>query len=318
VKWPALLLATGLAAACSKPADVEQQSASTARVMATAPAPVPVPAAASATATAGECAAILQNVHAGRDIVVNVQCDTPTEAKLIAALANEKWEVLCPHVMPERGWLTKNNDIEINADIMPVPGSYWSQYGFRMSVVPFSLSQVDFAYVHALSWEDTQAQMPAVGRGMYENIQQITKLYPPAPAAMSRPAAELLLGDDTQPLAARDAELRKRIVDQINLRRELAYEDGSAIDTLKLPVFREGDAILTQVTLLPYVEPYPVWDKDNPHSALRLACSAHKDVPLRTFKSLCTLFLERQSMSAKTTNGEACESRRDGTPTTQS
>jgi len=314
VKRRAILLAAWLAAACNKPAGVAQPLPPAAHAQALVSPPVP----SATSATAGECAAILQNVHAGHDIVVNVQCDVPTEAKLIAALANGQWEVLCPHVMPEHGWLVKNNDIEINADIVPVPGSYWSQYGFRVSVLPFSLSQVDFVYVHALSWEDTETQMPAVSRSIYDNIQQIAKLYPPAPAAMSRPAAELLIGDDTQPLAALDAALRQRTVGQVTLRRELVHEDGSAIDTLALPVFREADAIVTEVTLLPYVEAYPAWDQDNPHSALRLTCSANKDVPLRTFTSLCTLFLERQSMSARTMTGEACATRRDQASTTQS
>ena len=105
-------------AACSKPAEVEPQVPPPSQL------PISPRLAASTTAAAGECAAILQNVQAGRDIVVNLKCDTPTEAKLIAALSDGIWQVLCPHVMPAHGWLTKNNDIEINADIVPAPGSY--------------------------------------------------------------------------------------------------------------------------------------------------------------------------------------------------
>lgn len=303
-----VLLVASVLAACGKPAEVAPPPP--APPLAQAPA-APAQAATSASATAGECAAILQNVQAGRDIIVNVQCDTPTEARLIAALSGEKWDVLCPHVMPARGWLTRNNDIEVNADIVPVPGSYWSQYGFKISVLPTGLSQISFVYINSLSWEDTQEQLPDMSPDYYARVQQVTALYPPALAAMSRQADTLLHVDETRLLAATDIALRKNIVDQIALRRVLVMEDGSEIDTLKLAVFREGDYLLTEVTLLRYADPYPNWSGDIPPSALRLSCRANQDVPLRTFKSLCTLFLERQSMSVKTTNGEACEARRD-------
>jgi hypothetical protein len=294
MNWCPALVVASMLVACSKPAEV------------TPPPPPPAALPASTSATAGECAAILQNVQAGRDVVVNVKCDTPTEAKLIAALSDGKWEVLCPHVMPAHGWLTKNNEIEIHADIIPVPGSYWSQYGFKISVSPFGLSQVDFAYAHALDWPQMDEQMQ-LSRAQYARIQQISAIHPQQQAALSRQASELLISDDDQPIATLDAAMRKRIVDHIALRRDLAYEDGSVIDTLDLAVFRENNLLLTEITLLPYVDPYPSWLNDTFHRALRLTCSANQDVPLRTFKSLCTIFLEQQAMSPKTTNGEACD-----------
>ena len=190
-----------------------------------------------------------------------------------------------------------------------------SQYSFKISVSPFGLSQVDFAYVHSLDWQQSDEQLQ-MSRERYARIQKISKVYPPQPAALSRQAYELLISDDDQPIAALDAALRSRIVDHLTLRRDLAYEDGSAIDMLVLAIFREDNLLRTEVTLLPYVDPYPSWSNDAIQSALRLTCSANKDVPLRTFKSLCTLFLEQQSMSTKTINGEACEAQRNGNATT--
>lgn len=244
------------------------------------------------TITAEQCAVVLNDVRAGRDISINVKCDIPTERQILTKLLAEPFSSECFFSTP-RKWAKLHPTGGVELHSVPQSGDYFSQFDFRYIVYQADQSEVEKAFLFG---SDLILDGEELSPGVKENHARILELRE-SNGGYIVPDHILQRADGFDYFTAKDALATDRV------RANIHYEDGSEIESGQLYVFME-DKLVTQILVYPTPDPYP--HLSEPALAYTFRCEADESMNPKTFAHLCAGLIERTTL-AKTFGSRTCK-----------
>lgn len=236
-----------------------------------------------ATITAEQCAVVLNDVKAGRDISINVKCDIPTEQQILTQLLGQPFSSECIFRSPKK-WAKLHPVASVELVSMPQSGDYFSQFDFRYIVYQSEQSEVEKAFLFG---SDVILDGEKLSPWMKENHTRLLK-FRESNSGYILPNHVLLRAqgfDDY--FGAKDALATARV------RANIQYEDGSQVESGQLYVFKE-EKLVTEVLIYPTPNPYPrLSDKV---VAYTFRCEAEATMKPKTFANLCAGLIERTTL----------------------
>jgi hypothetical protein len=243
--------------------------------------------AAGQSITAGDCAAILANVRAGGNIVVNLKCDAPTERKILEALMGGKWRTECLYGSPLK-WVRSYDGMNPNLTIFPGPGDYFSQYDFKFSSQPVAggspVLEV-FVAGESLDW----SSMSTRGKQLFPKalFTQINELRAKNPGFF----VQEHVSDELHEMPRQ--EIKK--VGKAAVRSMVKYEDGRDVVTESLDILEADESFSLGAMIFPFSDPYPRFGAGVRGHEFR--CTADKSMRVDVFAALCKALIEKVTLS---------------------
>lgn len=231
---------------------------------------------------AENCAVVLSDVRAGRDISINVKCDIPTERQILSSLLQSKFTSECFFATPAR-WQKIHPATLVELRSLPRSGDYFAQFDFKFIVYPAEQTEAEKAFIFGDSLLlDDEILSP----WMKAHHQRILKLRVSNPGYIM-PDHVLQRAQNFDYFAAKDALATAKV------RSNIQYEDGSNIETGQLYAFK-AEKLVTQTTVFPTPNPYPRISDEV--TAYVFRCEAELGMKPQIFVDLCAGLIERTTL----------------------
>jgi len=241
---------------------------------------------------AEQCAVVLNDVRAGRNISIDVKCDIPTEQQILTKLLSEPFSSECFFRSPTR-WAKLHPKASVEMHSVPQSGDYFAQFDFRYIVYQAEQSEVEKAFLFG---SDVILDGEIISPWMKENHARVLKLRD-LNGGHIVPDHVLQRAQGFDYFAAKDALATARV------RANVQYEDGSELESGQLYVFKEEN-LVTQILVHPTPNPYPRLSE--PTIAYTFRCEADATMKPKTFANLCAGLIERTTL-AKTFGSRSCK-----------
>jgi len=251
-----------------------------------------------ATITAEQCAVVLNDVKAGRDISINVNCDIPTEQQILTKLLGEPFTSECFFSSPKK-WAKLHPAASVELHSIPQSGDYFAQFDFRYIVYQSEQSEVEKAFLFG---SDVILDGEKLSPWMKENHARVLKLRE-SNSGHIVPDHVLMRAQGFDYFGAKDALATARV------RANIQYEDGSRVESGQLYVFKEEN-LVAQVLIHPTPNPYPRLSEET--IAYTFRCEADAAMKPKTLADLCSGLIERTTL-AKTFGSRTCKHSGAGT-----
>ena len=236
-----------------------------------------------AAINAEQCAVVLNDVKAGRDISINVKCDVPTESQILAQLMAAPFASECVFATPVK-WAKLHPAASVELQAVPRSGSYFSQFDFRYIAYQSEATEIEKAFLFG---GDVLLDGEPLSPWMKENHARLVRLR-------ETNGGHIVPDHVMQRAQGFDAFTAKDAAADTRVRANIRYEDGSSVEPGRLFAFRE-DKLVAQVLVHPAPSPYP--RLSDTVTTYTFRCEADLAMKPKTFADLCAGLIERTTLT---------------------
>jgi len=234
------------------------------------------------TIVAEQCAVVLNDVRAGRDISINVQCDVPTEKQILTKVMSDAFSTECFYATPEN-WAKVHPAASVELQSIPRSGSYFAQFDFRYIVYQAPQSEPEKAFLFG---EEVILDGEKLSPWMKANHARVIALRKTSPGPIiPYHVMHRAQGFDyfTTNEALASAPVRANVANE-----------GSRVEKGQLFAFKEEN-LVAQILVYPTPNSYP--RLSDPVIAYTFRCEADVKMKPKTFVDLCAGLIERTTLN---------------------
>lgn len=236
---------------------------------------------AAPTITAEQCAVVLNDVKAGRDIRINVQCDVPTEKQILIKLLSDNFSSECFFATPNN-WAKTHPTASVELHSLPRSGSYFAQFDFRYIVFQAPQAEPEKAFLFG---EDLVLDGGKLSPWMKDNHARVVALRKANPGLIV-PDHVMQRAHGFDYFTSKDALATAPV-------RANVVNEGSRIEAGRIFGFKEEN-LVAQIIVYPSPNSYP--RLSDSVLAYTFRCEADAKMKAKTFADLCAGLIERTTL----------------------